>query len=220
MRFAEIVNREAVMSVTRYCLRINKRRTYMNIIRGIWASNAGGVIFIENNNKDVYCLFCVVGSEEMVIKNLQRLGYRALSPIVLRWKPINGKSTKRPSRLLPGYIFFSVSTDCALDWDSIRSIQKVLRTLQYDDGCRALRGSDYEFYDWLKRYEGVIDVSQVVQEGTKIRFVSGPLTELNGTVDKVSKSRKQFAVNLGDASAIRLVWCGIEYVEVISNEKH
>ena len=191
----------------------------MNIIRGIKASNAGGVIFMENNNKGIYCLFCVAGSEGMVVKNLQRLGYQALSPIVLKWKPVNGKLTKRPSRFLPGYIFFSANNDCTPDWGSIRSIQKVLRILQYDDGSRDLHGSDYEFYNWLKSYEGVIDVSQVVQEGTKIRFVSGPLTELNGTVVKVSKSRKQVAVNLGDDSAIRLVWCGIEYVEVTSNEE-
>jgi len=192
----------------------------MNIIRGIKASNAGGVIFMENNNKGIYCLFCVAGSEGMVIQNLQRLGYQALSPIVLKWKPVNGKLTKRPSRLLPGYIFFSANNDCTPDWDSIRSIQKMLRILQYDDGSRALRGSDYEFYNWLKRYEGVIDVSQVVQEGTKIRFVNGPLKELNGIVVKVNKSRKQVAVNLGDDSAIRLVWCGIEYVEAILYEKH
>ena len=168
---------------------------------------------MESTNKDVYCLFCVTGGEGSIIKNLQRLGYNALSPIVLKWKPVGSKMKKSPSRLLPGYVFFEAEKECTPEWPNIRSIQKVLRILQYDDGGRALRDSDNAFYQWLKSYSGVIDVSQAVQEGTKIRFVSGPLKDLNGTVVKVNKSRKQVAVNLGSDSAIRLVWCGIEYVQ-------
>lgn len=168
---------------------------------------------MEELERDVYCLFCIAGGESSVVRNLNRLGYQAISPIVLKWKPVNGQLRKRPARLLPGYIFFEADQGSAPDWRNIRAIQKVLRILQYDDGARALREADCEFVQWLKRYSGVIDVSQAVQEGTKIRFVNGPLKDLGGTVIKVNKSRKQVAVNLGDESAIKIVWCGIEYVE-------
>ncbi|OQB24311.1 MAG: transcription antitermination protein NusG [Firmicutes bacterium ADurb.Bin182] len=168
---------------------------------------------MEELGQDVYCLFCIAGGESSVVKNLHRQGYQAISPIVLKWKPVNGQLKKRPDRLLPGYIFFETDRNNMPDWSDIRTIRKVLRILQYDDGTRALRDADYEFVQWLKRYSGVIDVSQAVQEGTKIRFVNGPLKDLSGTVVKVNKSRKQVAVNLGTESAIKIVWCGIEYVE-------
>ncbi|HOG01112.1 MAG TPA: transcription termination/antitermination NusG family protein [Clostridia bacterium] len=168
---------------------------------------------MEELERDVYCLFCIAGGESSVVRNLDRLGYQAISPVVLKWKPVDGQLKKRPCRLLPGYIFFEAGQDNVPDWSDIRAIRKVLRILQYDDGTRALREADYEFVQWLKRYSGVIDVSQAVQEGTKIRFVNGPLKDLGGTIVKVNKSRKQVAVNLGSESAIKIVWCGIEYVE-------
>lgn len=53
-----------------------------------------------------YCLFCRAGHEKAVADALERLGYPALSPVVMKWRPVNGKLQKRPARLLPGYAFF------------------------------------------------------------------------------------------------------------------
>jgi transcription antitermination factor NusG len=155
----------------------------------------------------------MAGNEDLVINGLKRLGYQALSPMVMKWKPENGSLIKRPARLLPGYVFFDTIGEHEPDWDRIISIPYVLRVLQYSDGGRALRASDVEFVNWLKRHEGMIDISRVVQVGTKIQFIDGPLKELSGLVVKVNKSRRQVAVYIGSDSLAKVVWCSIEYVE-------
>lgn len=163
--------------------------------------------------QNTYCLYCMAGREDEVVNSLTKAGYQALSPIVQKWKPVNGKLKKYPSRLLPGYVFFDAEPQQEPRWNYIRSLQPVIRVLQYSDGTRVLQGADQEFSQWLKRCNGNIDVSQVIQVGTKIQFISGPLKEMSGLVVKVNKNRKQVAVNIGDNSIAKVVWCGIEYVE-------
>lgn len=170
-------------------------------------------------NSLTYCLFCRAGHEKTVVNALERLGYPALSPVVIKWRPVNGRLQKRPTRLLPGYVFFDAEAGLTLPWDRIQSIQHVLRILQYGDGSRALREGDQAFVLWLKRHAGRIDVSQVIQVGTKIQFIAGPLKEMGGLVVKVNKNRKQVAVDIGNGSIAKLVWCGIEYVEAEEGDK-
>ena len=67
---------------------------------------------------------------------------------------------------------------------------------------------------WLKRYEGLVDVSQVVKVGTKIAFVGGPLVGMEAKVLKVNRSRKTVEIALGDRDALfHNIWCSIEYIE-------
>ena len=159
-----------------------------------------------------YCLFCKAGEEGRVMEMLRRRGAVPLSPLVV--KPRQGqKELKRAqARLLPGYVFFDYPA--TPDWEEILRFSSVLKVLQYEDGVRALRNEDLEFVRWLKQYEGLIDVSQVVKAGTKIAFVSGPLMGMEGRVLKVNKGRRQVQISVGgEGNMFHAIWCAIEYVE-------
>ncbi len=161
---------------------------------------------------ETYCLFCASGQESKLMEKLKRDGYKPLAPQMARWKPVKGKLRRVTCRLLPGYVFFDSET--MPNWLGIYSFPSVLKILEYGDGARALRGSDLEFVAWLKRYDGMLEISRVVQAGSKLAFIDGPLKDMAGRVVKVNKNRKQVQVALGDeGSLMRTVWCSIEYVE-------
>ena len=113
-----------------------------------------------------YCLFCKSGQESLVIDLLKHSGFAAFAPYAIRNK-CDGYGVRRTkARLLPGYVFFDAEDEP--DWDAIRRWSAVLKVLRYEDGACALRGDDLAFVKWLKQYEGMVDVSQVVKVGTKI----------------------------------------------------
>ncbi|MBQ1820401.1 MAG: transcription termination/antitermination NusG family protein [Clostridia bacterium] len=161
---------------------------------------------------ECYCLFCKSGQEGAVIALLERSGRSAFSPYAVRVKLENGTLRRSRSRLLPGYVFFE--SEDQPDWERIRRYSGVLKALRYEDGNCALRGEDLAFVHWLKRYGGVVDVSQVIKVGTKISFVGGPLVGMDAKVLKVNKSRRQVQIALGDGEALfHNIWCSIEYIE-------
>ncbi len=166
-----------------------------------------------NASTDTYCLFCATGREGAVADKLFHMGYPALSPVVMKWRPVGGKLRRVPTRLLPSYVFFDAAQEQDIAWERITALPDVLRVLHYGDGARALRGGDLEFLSWIRRNEGTIDISRAVQVGSRIQFIDGPLKEFGGLVVKVNKNRKQVAINIGDESLAKLVWCAIEYVE-------
>ena len=164
-----------------------------------------------------YCLFCISGQENKIVEKLRSYGYVPLAPQVVRWKPAGGGLKKAVRRLLPGYVFFDTADQP--DWQGIRANESVLRILQYDDGARALRDSDAEFVAWLKRYDGMIDVSHVITEGTKLKFIDGPLKEFEGKITKVNRNRKLVQVTLsGEESMMRVIWCSVEFIEENTEE--
>lgn len=167
---------------------------------------------MSTENTRTYCLFCTAGQEGRVADRLERDGYAAFAPQIRRWKPGKGGIKKSVCRLLPGYVFFEAEAEP--NWADIRSLPPVIRPLQYEDGARALRGSDLAFTAWLKRCGEVIEMTRVVQAGTRIEFVEGPLKELAGRIVQVNKSRRQVQVAIGESgSLMRTVWCSIEYIE-------
>ena len=157
-----------------------------------------------------YCLFCKSGQEGTVIELLTRRGCKAFSPLAVRSKPGKGGVSRTRARLLPGYVFFDAEDP---EWDVIRRFSGVLKVLRYEDGSCALHGDDLAFVAWLKQYEGLVDVSQVVKVGTKIAFVGGPLVGMEAKVLRVNKSRRVVEIALGEGDALfRNIWCSIEYI--------
>ena len=64
----------------------------------------------------------------------------------------------------------------------------VLKLLSYGDGEYALRGTDLEFMDWIKKNNGIIEMSSAVKVGSMIEFVSGPLKDMNGKIIKSTEA--------------------------------
>ena len=162
--------------------------------------------------KKSYCLFCKSGQESRVMNKLRARGYDPLAPFVIRWKPSAQGIKRSACRLLPGYVFFETAD--IPDWSQLISDEEVLRILQYEDGQYALRGSDLAFVAWLKKYDGTIEISHVLQVGSKVEFLDGPLKDMAGHVTKDNKNRKQVQIVLGDeGTLLHSIWCSIEYVE-------
>lgn len=54
----------------------------------------------------------------------------------------------------------------------------------------------------------------MIREGTKIRFVGGPLADFDGQVLRVNKNRRQVLLSIGSGEGLlRKMWCSIEYIE-------
>ena len=67
---------------------------------------------------------------------------------------------------------------------------------------------------WLKKYDGTIEISHVLQVDSKVEFLDGPLIRYGRHVTKVNKNRKQVQIVLGDeGTLLHSIWCSIEYVE-------
>lgn len=112
---------------------------------------------------------------------------------------------------MPGYVFFDADTEPA--WNQILKDSAVLKLLSYGDGEYALRGADLEFIDWIKKNNGIIEMSSAVKVGSMIEFVAGPLKDMNGKIIKVNRSRRQVQVSFGSENGIiSKVWCSMEFV--------
>ena len=107
---------------------------------------------------------------------------------------------------MPGYVFFDADTEPA--WNRILKDSAVLKLLSYGDGEYALRGTDLEFIDWIKKNNGIIEMSSAVKVGSMIEFVAGPLKDMNGKIIKINRSRRQVQVSFGSENGIiSKVWC-------------
>lgn len=135
---------------------------------------------------NTYCLFCCSGKENSVIKMLKNEGFPAIAPTVMHWTGGAAQPKKTARRLMPGYVFFDADTEPA--WDRILKDSAVLKLLSYGDGEYALRGTDLEFIDWIKKNNGIIEMSSAVKVGSMIEFVAGPLKDMNGKIIKSTEA--------------------------------
>lgn len=143
---------------------------------------------------------------------LKQDGISCFSPLIDRWKSNKSAPKKRLCRLLPGYVFMECEDEPV--WHEIRKLPGVICPLTYPDGSYALRGGDITFVEWLKRFDAVIEVSLVVQEGTKIQFVEGPLKNMSGKIVKVNKKRRMAAVQFGEGDGLfKTIWCSFDYMQ-------
>lgn len=89
-----------------------------------------------------------------------------------------GAAQKNGSAADAGLCFFDADTEPM--WNRILKDSAVLKLLSYGDGEYALRGTDLEFIDWIKKNNGIIEMSSAVKVGSMIEFVAGPLKDMNG----------------------------------------
>lgn len=159
-----------------------------------------------------YCLFCQSGSEGKVISHLERQGLTAMAPLARNWAREREGVTTRLQRLLPGYVFFEAANEP--QWHEIAAIPAVLRILRYGDGQYALRGRDSDFAEWVRQLNGLVEISLVIKEGSKLRFVSGPLQNIPGKIIRINTKRKVVAVRFsGENDFFQTVWCSYDYLK-------
>lgn len=168
---------------------------------------------MDQKNILTYCVYCDVGKDNHAVDYLNKLGYSGLSFQQVKRFYHERRVEERRVPLLPRYVFFDAPLDEVPDLYRIRSSPSILKILQYGDGERAVRDEDLRFVQWMKRIHGILEMSQVMQVGTRIKVVGGPLKEYEGKIIEVKKQRKMVAIELSGQGHFGKIWCPIEYIE-------
>lgn len=169
--------------------------------------------------KDYGCVFCVTGKEESVAKGIAHVcpGIRVTAAYQEKFKSVNGVKSKVKALMLPGYVFFEADADAEIVSQFPRI--GIIRILTDDNRDWRLKGEDYDFARWLFTNEGLIGFSTAYREGEQIRFLSGPLKDMEGMICRVDKRGRsgQVAVKF-DGREIKL-WLGFDLVEALPGSK-
>lgn len=163
--------------------------------------------------RHIYCLFCVVGKEDSVVRMLERRGQcKAIFPRKVKplWHKDAWEETLAP--LFPGYVF--VYAQEALDGMELRRIDHVLRLLRYgeDDVCE-LRGDDLAFAEMMLETGGVLGSLNAIEEGSYVRITDGLLSDYQGSVLKVDKRKRMAEVELKLLGSVKRVWLSYTILE-------
>lgn len=215
----KMVNRGAESYLCLDCL-AQKFETTVETLREkiVEFKEMGCTLFDENKPLNVYCFFCETGYEDSFDTTFKWLGLTKIEASVNRVVRRNGKEVTVKRAMLPGYVLFEAD-DLSFDrLSALRQRLHFLRFVSYPDGAYALRGRDLEFINWLKRQNGMLDVSRVCRVGTRIRVIDGPLKTYEGSIVEVNRKRSCVAIRVGEGSILNKIWCSVEYVEPIDGE--
>jgi transcriptional antiterminator NusG len=164
-------------------------------------------------DKYVYCLSCKATFENKVELILKNMGYTVISALAERKIIVKETVVDELRSVIPGYVFFE--NDNVLDvlcWKEICKKDNVFFPLKYPDNEKALRGKDLEFINWLKANNGIIKLSKVIEIGTKIQPIEGPLKELDGKIVKINRRQKCAGIKLEGEGINGIIWLSYEYV--------
>ena len=163
--------------------------------------------------KFVYCITCKASFENKVELILKNMGYNVISALTERKFFVKGKVVDELRSIIPGYVFFEHEN--LLDgffWKEICKMDYIFFPLKYPDNERALRGKDLEFINWLRKNNGIIKISKVIEIGTKIKVMEGPLKDLDGKIVKINKRQKCAGIKLEGEGIDRIIWLSYEYI--------
>lgn len=163
--------------------------------------------------KHIYCLFCVVGKEESVVRMLEKRGQsKAIFPRKVKplWHKDAWEETLTP--LFPGYVF--VYAQEALDGMELKQVDHVLRPLRYgEDGTCELQGDDLAFAKMMLETKGVLGSLNAIEEGSYVRITDGLLSAYQGKVLKVDKRKRIAEVELELLGSTKRVWLSYTILE-------
>ncbi len=179
----------------------------------------GCTLFDENKPLNVYCIFCNTGFEDSFDGVFRQLGLQKIEASINRVVRRQGREVTLKRAMLPGYVLFEADELSFERFSALKRCTHFLRFISYPNGDFALRGRDLEFVHWLKRQNGMVDVSRVCRVGTRIRVIDGPLKTYEGCIVEVNRKRNCVAIQIGEGSILSRIWCSVEYVEPITEEK-
>ena len=160
------------------------------------------------NDNFVFCIFCETSQENKVETLLRKLGYKVISALVERNAVKNGKLVKELRSVIPGYVFFENNTEP--DWIEICKSKYIYYPLHYPDNQKKLKDNDLNFIKWLNGNNGKINISKAMKIGNKIRFIDGPLMELEKYIVKINKGQKCAGIKLQGEKINNIIWLSYE----------
>lgn len=159
------------------------------------------------------CFFCRTGYEAQIAREIERLlpMSKALVPVKLYMRRVNGKPCEESVPLFPGYVFARLYSDERL-YDLLHR-RLVLRVLTDSKGDWRLRGSDLEFAEGLFRNDGVMGFSKAYyDENDRIHVVEGPLANCGGQILRVNRHKRTAQVQMSFQGVSMNVWLGYELI--------
>ena len=159
-------------------------------------------------------LFCVTGREEMVARNLREYygeGCRTLTARMMKRRTQKGRTMEVQQVMFPGYVFVEMDGAEMHHVVSPKS-DGLISMLRASDGDWRLYGEDEAFVKWLFAQDGLLAFSKAYQEGDRVRIISGPLKDLEGSIAKVDRRNRSGQVSLRVAGREVKVWLGFELV--------
>lgn len=165
------------------------------------------------------CIFCKSGQEEAAVRMLNSTPgmIRAFVPKKVEHHSEKGVKSTVKKVLFPGYVFFQAEES----WTPTLAMyyaDYILRLLQ-TDGSWKLKGDDEALARWLLDHDGLLDLSEAYQVGTRVVIKSGPLKELEGIITKVDRHNRNGMVSLNMFGRKTNVWLAFKLVKDI-DEKH
>jgi transcription termination/antitermination protein NusG len=169
-------------------------------------------------NINWFVLQTIVGKEQKSVELLSKINLTSLKPFLPK-KKIKIKKNKITKDVIlplyPGYIFILG------DWDftDAKNILLVPGVIKFVGGVKNPgRLLDEEKTLILKlTKDGVINYSKVVNDGSRIKIISGPLKDMEGTIESVDRRKQRAVVRLTLLNRLIKVSLGFEIIE--SDEK-
>lgn len=123
-------------------------------------------------------------SEARARSNIERQGWRCFSPQLLKTGRSKGRLTTQLQPLFPSYIFVELDPrQC--NWRSVDGTYGV-KSLVRQAGLPAALPQDYiETLISMTNDNGVFSFAQQLAPGDSVRFLSGPLTGLVGSLEQI-----------------------------------
>ncbi len=175
-----------------------------------------------------FCLNCFAGKEERVRDSATRFLEKTPDGDFQIWFPLKQNREKRQGTvelrdrpLFPGYLFiwWDGTDEKLFPFGEIQKINGAIKFLRYENGSRALIGTDLAYAEWIHLNRGVIRPSKVrLQEGQRLQIVDGPLKGFDGSVTKVDKHGRRIKVHFDLGGIASDVTFSVEFLETHSKK--
>jgi transcriptional antiterminator NusG len=163
-----------------------------------------------------YCLFVESGREESICRYLSKYFITTgCEKILFPRKKVIEKKEKRIfysiKPLFPGYILLNLDLDFNIYY-KMKNIPKVYELLKDNDYYfKKIKGDEIKGILCLINSSGLIDISKMTIEESKIYVINGPLKGKEELIKKVNKHTKRAKVQACIGGKDRIINLGIEF---------
>lgn len=136
------------------------------------------------------CVFCRTGAETIIAQWLRDQGVclHATPAYRMEYRSKSGVKTQVKAILLPGYVFFIAEEE--MESFRVRMLPGALRVLSDDARIWHLHGDDEAFARWVFEHDGLIGMSKALETGDRVRIISGPMKDYEGSIIKIDRRAK------------------------------
>ena len=127
------------------------------------------------------------------------------------YRSVNGVRHTEKQQLMSGYIFLRLYE--LPPATELPHIPGFIRVLDYRPGEWELAGSDLAFAEYVFANNGVLGISKACKIGDRIRLVEGPLKDMEGSILKMDRHRKNGLVEIGYHGRSFQVWLPFDVVQ-------